>query len=695
MDAKDQKRELRKNVPDEVLSLRRFLVWKYVEVPGRKPRKIPFYANGRTRGGNNLDSPEDLDQLVAIDEALAAAAELGMDGIGVALTGEGVVSFDLDDCLGEDGQVLKDHAGAMIIEDALMLGAYIEVSPSGKGLRIFGSGTIFEAYSKDKVEYWGQGRYVTITGRVWANPKGWIDLTPLREPLVYRAPDKSYGEAGLVTRRTIDELRDALKHVDSDERDTWVRMGHALKELEDRGLELWLEWSKTSPKYDEVDALRVWESLRPERTGYRAVFAEAQREGWENPRKKKAQRDDDDPPPPEDDDEDEPDTILSRAIDLGAEELLPTEFVLDGFLPTGVSLIAGAWGAGKSTNLIPLFASVAHLAPEDWGFRPALRRHVLWITEAPDQARDTLYSLAKAEGSESWEEFKRWFHLLPARRTAPKTLAKAIAKAIPELTYENEIGFQVNPVVVLDTTSANFDLENESDNSEVGAAIAALKERLPKVSIVLVGHTPKAAVKADVGEMTFRGAGAWEADSVAVYYLVHDQETDMRFMAIRKNRFAPDYTEVSFGQAGGHELVPTPWGEPQSKKYLHGVPQKSDGTERKEAKAEALEEKREAQKERTLTDRQSKILDMAAKYAEQQKPLTQSMLRDLLGGKTDLLREASARLIESGLLRSVPPPDGVRKKWNLGHQVKEVLLPGEVDPDVFFDAVLSNEGDLL
>jgi Primase C terminal 2 (PriCT-2) len=45
---------------------------------------------------------------------------------------------------------------------------------------------------------------------------------------------------------------------------------------------LWEEWSRKSEKYQEEDTLRVWHSFRPERTGYQAVFAEAQRQGWTN-----------------------------------------------------------------------------------------------------------------------------------------------------------------------------------------------------------------------------------------------------------------------------------------------------------------------------------------------------------------------------------------------------------------------------
>lgn len=76
------------------------------------------------------------------------------------------------------------------------------------------------------------------------------------------------------------DLHEALTCIPSDDRDTWQRMGHALKTLGEAGRNLWLEWSSTSIKYDAHEAQRVWNSLHPTRTDYRAVFAEAIRLGW-------------------------------------------------------------------------------------------------------------------------------------------------------------------------------------------------------------------------------------------------------------------------------------------------------------------------------------------------------------------------------------------------------------------------------
>ena len=180
-----------------------------------------------------------------------------------------------------------------------------------------------------------------MTGSPWANSKGWTSIEGYRKTLTLpdRGMDrKAIGEDVLVTPRTVRELQSALEYLDSDERDAWVRIGLALKTAGPKGLEVWLEWSKKSDKYDREDALRVWDSMRPQKTDFRAVFAEAQREGWENPRKKgNAEKEDDEGTDP-------------LPVPLGDFVLHPTEFVLDGFIPAGLTMVAGAWGAGLPGN---------------------------------------------------------------------------------------------------------------------------------------------------------------------------------------------------------------------------------------------------------------------------------------------------------------------------------------------------------
>lgn len=667
------------NLPDPILHATRWLLWR-----SEDRKKVPYYADGARRQGR-LDTPPDVARLAGFEGASDAYLIGDFTGLGVAMVGgSGIGGFDLDHCLDAKGELIETHAGFDLVHRAKALGAYIEISPSGEGLRIFGGCNETQSYSVDGVEYWGAGRYLTVTGNVWANPKGWTDLTDLRSSLrartkpVVERDDDDDGDGPIVSMA---DLRDALSVIDADERDLWIRIGHALKTLPaDKGKAIWLEWSAKSPKFDEAYALATWEGLSPTDIHCRSIFIEASENwGWVNPRRRKPTEDND----PEVETHDD-------ALDLGDDwSFEPTEFVLDGFIPTGVSVIAGAWGAGKSTNLIPLLASAAHLAPEEWGFRPALRRHVIWITEAPDQAKDTIRSLARAKGAADWTEFREWLHLYPSRRKSASKIAARVKAIAEQYTWTNDIGFKVQPVVVLDTTSANLDLENENDNAQVGKAMAELKQSLRGAPLILIGHTPKMS-RANVEDMTFRGAGAWEADAAATFYLVHDLDTDMRFMVIRKARFTPTYREVEFEGEGDSVMVPTPWGDPQYKSYVHGVPTKSSGEARKAAKRERIEERTEEKKEQNRTERQERILAFIRDRAADGRPVVRSTIREALGGKVELLYSAITRLIETDAIHARLLSKDETKAVGLGAsgQAPELLLPIEVE----FDAFLARGG---
>lgn len=72
-------------------------------------------------------------------------------------------------------------------------------------------------------------------------------------------------------------------HADND---AAARIGHALKPLGEVGRGLFMDWSFQSEKFDAKDAADKWDSFKPTKTGYQAVFKIAQEMGWVNPRKR-------------------------------------------------------------------------------------------------------------------------------------------------------------------------------------------------------------------------------------------------------------------------------------------------------------------------------------------------------------------------------------------------------------------------
>jgi putative DNA primase/helicase len=104
-------------------------------------------------------------------EATAAQKRYRWHGVGFVLNGDGIVGIDLDDCLKPIGNdEYKSSSLARYVMD--MAPSYTEVSPSGTGLHIIGTGTlersIKDAINGDAIEVYGNGRYLTYTDE-WVN----------------------------------------------------------------------------------------------------------------------------------------------------------------------------------------------------------------------------------------------------------------------------------------------------------------------------------------------------------------------------------------------------------------------------------------------------------------------------------------------------------------------------------------------
>ena len=163
-------------LPDDLLKASRWLVWKHVQKEGEaKPTKVPFYVDGGFRGaGGALDSPEDVSRLGTFDLASQkyVNGHGAFAGVGYALVaGDGVGGIDLDNCLDEN-RVFTNGIAKQVYDCAVAGGAYAEVSPSGRGLRIIGSTRGFKNFTRKGFEAYCKKRYLTITGNCLVNARG-------------------------------------------------------------------------------------------------------------------------------------------------------------------------------------------------------------------------------------------------------------------------------------------------------------------------------------------------------------------------------------------------------------------------------------------------------------------------------------------------------------------------------------------
>lgn len=80
----------------------------------------------------------------------------------------------------------------------------------------------------------------------------------------------------------MERAADALEYIDAHDRETWLRMGMALKsEFNDAGFAIWDDWSRSAENYSQHDAMIVWRGIKPGGgVGIGSLFHLAREDGW-------------------------------------------------------------------------------------------------------------------------------------------------------------------------------------------------------------------------------------------------------------------------------------------------------------------------------------------------------------------------------------------------------------------------------
>lgn len=257
---------------DEIKQLPGWLIWRKEPNGNKKPRKVPYYATGGRRHGVQ-GRPEDRNQLVDFDTAVASAKGRGFDGVGFApLADFNVVALDFDNCVNDQGQIHPDV-------QAVLGSSYAELSPSGKGIRAIFRGQLGDLKAHGEpfgFELFSTKGFVTITGDVlpgcelMGNENTVADVTPevqalcqsrFKRELVAQTLSESNEQPVGLTHAQLKECMDVLP--DDMDYDKWVAVGMAIHhETQGEGFELWDEWSQRSPKYTDRDyGIERWNSF--------------------------------------------------------------------------------------------------------------------------------------------------------------------------------------------------------------------------------------------------------------------------------------------------------------------------------------------------------------------------------------------------------------------------------------------------
>lgn len=206
---------------------------------------------------------------------------------------------------------------------------------------------------------------------------------------------------------------------------------------------------------------------------------------------------------------------LLSPVGLDIGNLDAYEFVIDGAVSEGTVVFAGESGCGKSSLLVGMALCAAGLTTETYGMQSTeTRRHVIYAAEDVGQVRRIIAAMIDDRTAiPDHAEIARYFHLVQSVRLSPEEIIKA-GPLIRELgmtgSHANGGTYPIEPLVVLDTTNANIDITNENDNSEVGRAIATLRQGFKGCNLWLVAHTAKAA--GSDKPQSARGASAFKGD---------------------------------------------------------------------------------------------------------------------------------------------------------------------------------------
>lgn len=277
------------NFPEELTSLRQWLVWRLEPNPtGKKPRKVPYYVNGNRRTGTQ-GSDDDRAALTDYETAAAVLSGGEYTGLGFALlTGDGLVGIDLDGITESPERAER----AQKIIDAC--NSYTEHSPSGNGVHIFCRGQT-ETFKSNLlgIEVFSGKQFLTMTGQPYGEPRPVRDVPSetfqkLKRTVRKEAHDGTAPAPMPPAQSTGDKIDDALAYVSPDcGYDDWLRIGMALHaELGDSGLPVWDAWSARSAKYPgNREVATHWRSFRAGGgVTIGTLYGMAKESGWKPPR---------------------------------------------------------------------------------------------------------------------------------------------------------------------------------------------------------------------------------------------------------------------------------------------------------------------------------------------------------------------------------------------------------------------------
>lgn len=351
-------------------------------------------------------------------------------------------------------------------------------------------------------------------------------------------------------------------------------------------------------------------------------------------------------------------------------------FIIPGVLTDKVSYFAAYAGKGKTSAWVSMCAVVTGAMKVE-GLEPEAPRHVVYASEHPEQVELMLQALVQ-RGVADESILRERFHVVETQRMEPAEVVKAAPglNKLAESVTRNGIAVEWEPYVVIDTTSATFNLEDENKASLWADVIAKLKHEFEGIPVTMIGHTSKDHRRGDnVSEMTVIGSSRQDSDVTQLIFLTSNpNDPDERFIEINapKKRFEGRLDAIQLKAHRDEIRLVNQWEQEVTESVLTVdlIPVTKD--QRAQALADAKRQKYEQEmlvtREVVATwMRENQEARDAGEAVDIPYPSQNKIVEAISGkGHTEKhLRTAVQQLIENGRFERVPVPEGVQLPGNM------------------------------
>ena len=256
------------NIPIDLKKTPRWVLWRLVEVGdegNKRWSKLPMQATGQAASSTN---PATWTDFISVQDAYTSSPTR-FDGIGFVFSeDDNLVGIDLDD--------VYDHQQGRFINAAMQqladqVDGYMEVSPSGTGVKIFTRSQAFSAHTDHAIgfEAYSKGRYFTVTGHALSGaiPQEAQDLTSIIPERTMRATGDAFGDytAPLEDWDIARVEAELLDHYDDYGYESWIKVGMIMHHQfggDIEACEAWDRWSSKGASYHTNACENKWRTFK-------------------------------------------------------------------------------------------------------------------------------------------------------------------------------------------------------------------------------------------------------------------------------------------------------------------------------------------------------------------------------------------------------------------------------------------------